>query len=212
MNPEVDAYIEKAKSWQQELILLRSLLLECGLTEEYKWRQPCYTYDNNNVIILSPFKEYCALNFIKGSLLEDAENQLTKPGENTQGGRQFRFTSLQEIKHLEAVVKAYIYEAIEVERAGLIIPASDNTNLNFPDELLEIMESKPCFKSAFEALTPGRQRAYNIHFTGAKQSATRTARIEKYMSRIMNGFGFHDCVCGHSKRMPNCDGSHKNYD
>lgn len=212
MNREVDAYIDRAKSWQPELKLLRTILLDCGLLEEYKWRQPCYTYDHNNVIILSPFKDYCALNIIKGSLLEDAEGRLTKPGENTQGGRQFRFTSLKEIKELEAIIKAYIYEAIEVARAGLKVPSSDNTNLDFPDELLEIMESKPDFKAAFESLTPGRQRAYNILFTGAKQSATRTTRIKKYIPRIMDGFGFNDCVCGHSKRMPNCDGSHKNFE
>ena len=209
MNPKVDDYIGRIKQWQKEAALLRTILLDCGLTEEYKWRVPCYTFNGSNIALFGNFKEYCTLSFFKGVLLNDAKGILVSPGENSQSVKMARFTSLQDIVDLEATLKAYIYEAIEVEKAGIKIDKPKSKNLEFPKELLQKFEEDKAFKTAFEALTPGRQRAYNIHFTGAKQSATRLSRIEKYTDRIMNGIGLNDCVCGHSKRMPNCDGSHK---
>ena len=212
MNPKVDAYIANAKLWPNELAALRALVLECGLTEEYKWRQPCYTYNDANIVILGTFKAYCTLAFFKGALLNDAQKLLKKQGENTQAGRIMAFTSVKEICDLKATIKAYLFEAIEVEKAGLKVDTSGSKIVEFCEELVEIMENNTPFKSAFEALTPGRKRAYNMHFSAAKQTRTRFDRIEKYTPRIMAGKGMHDCVCGHSKRKPNCDGSHKNYE
>ncbi|AWV98845.1 DUF1801 domain-containing protein [Arcticibacterium luteifluviistationis] len=209
MNPNVDDYIGRIKQWQKEAALLRTILLDCGLTEEYKWRVPCYTFNGSNIVLFGNFKEFCTLSFFKGVLLNDAKGILVSPGENSQSVKMARFTSLQDIVDLEATLKAYIYEAIEVEKAGIKIDKPKSKNLEFPEELLQKFEEDKAFKIAFEALTPGRQRAYNLHFTGAKQSATRLSRIEKYTDRIMNGIGINDCVCGHTKRKPTCDGSHK---
>ncbi|WP_341227382.1 YdeI/OmpD-associated family protein [uncultured Arcticibacterium sp.] len=209
MNPKVDDYLGRIKNWQAELEKLRALLLECGLTEEYKWRVPCYTYGGANIVLFGNFKESCTLSFFKGVLLNDEKGILELPGENSQSVKMARFTSLQQIVDLEPTLKAYVFEAIEVEKAGIKIEKAKSKKLEFPEELLNKFEEDKAFKEAFEALTPGRQRAYNLHFTGAKQSATRTSRIEKYTDRIMNGIGINDCVCGHSKRMPTCDGSHK---
>lgn len=209
MNPQVDEFLNKAKKWQKELTLLRAIVLDCGLTEELKWRQPCYTFQTNNIVIIGEFKEYCVLSFFKGALLHDEKEILCKPGENTQSGRQIRFTSSQEIISMTPTLKAYIHEAIEVEKAGLKVEKNKNTELDFPEELLKKLESDLAFKKAFEALTPGRQRAYNMFFSAAKQSNTRVSRIEKYTQRILNGKGMNDCTCGFSKKMPNCDGSHK---
>lgn len=208
MNLKVDEFLEKSSKWQEELKQLRTIVLDCGLTEELKWGQPCYTFNNTNVLLLGGFKDYCFISFLKGVLLYDSESLLKKPGEHTQSGRIISFTEIQKITDLTQTLKAYIYEAIEVEKAGLKV-AESKTELVFPDELYKKFESDPAFKSAFEALTPGRQRAYNIYFSGAKQSKSRESRIENYVQRIFNGKGLNDCTCGLSKRMPNCDGSHK---
>jgi uncharacterized protein YdeI (YjbR/CyaY-like superfamily) len=209
MNPKLDLFFEKATKWQEELVKLREIVLDCGLTEELKWGVPCYTFNKTNVIILGGFKDYCFISFLKGVLLHDSENILQKPGENTQSGRIIPFTDIQTIIGMNQTLKAYIYEAIEVEKAGLKVESNSKTELVFPDELLQKFESNPTFKVAFEALTPGRQRAYNIYFSGAKQSKSRESRIESYVQRILSGKGFNDCTCGLSKRLPNCDGSHK---
>lgn len=209
MNPKIDEFLEKSTKWQEELKKLRAIVLECGLTEELKWGQPCYTFNNTNVLLLGGFKDYCFISFLKGALLHDSENILRKPGENTQFGRIASFTEVRQITALTQTLKAYIYEAIEVEKAGLKVAPESKAELVFPDELLQKFESDPALKAAFEALTHGRQRAYIIYFTGAKSSKARTSRIESYTERIMNGKGFNDCICGLSKRMPNCDGSHK---
>jgi uncharacterized protein YdeI (YjbR/CyaY-like superfamily) len=209
MNPEVDALMSNATKWQAEMRQLRALLLDCALEEEYKWKQATYCYKGNNIVILHSFNDYCGLGFFKGSLLSDEYNYLMKQGENTQGTRVMRFASLQEVIEKEAAVKAYIFEAIEVENAGLRVDYSANKELVFPEELHNIWATNAPFKAAFEALTIGRQRAYNLFFTAPKQSKTIVTRIEKYIPRIMSGKGINDCTCGHSKRMPNCDGSHK---
>ncbi len=209
MNPKLDFFFEKATKWQEELMKLREIVLDCGLTEELKWSVPCYTFNKTNVIILGGFKDYCFVSFLKGVLLHDSENILQKPGENTQSGRIIPFTDIHKVIDMKQTLKAYIYEAIEVEKAGLKIESKSKTDLVFPDELLQKFDSDPTFKVAFEALTPGRQRAYNIYFSGAKQSKSRESRIESYVQRILSGKGFNDCTCGLSKRLPNCDGSHK---
>jgi uncharacterized protein YdeI (YjbR/CyaY-like superfamily) len=209
MNPLIDEYIAKAKKWRDEMTALRSVLLECGLTEELKWRVPCYTFNGANIILIGAFKEYCSLSFVKGVLLKDTEQILESPGENSQSVKLAKFTSLGGIQEKDAILKAYIFEAIEVEKAGLKAPSTKSTNLEFPEELIDKMNTDSEFKKAFEALTPGRQRGYNMFFTAAKQSTTRITRIEKYEGRILKGFGINDCVCGHSKKMPGCDGSHK---
>lgn len=209
MNPKIDEFLEKVTKWQDELARLRTIVLGCGLTEELKWGQPCYTFNNANVILLGGFKDYCFISFLKGALLHDSENILRKPGEHTQSGRIISFTDTQGITDLTQILKAYIYEAIEVEKAGLKVEPESKAELVFPDELYKKFDADHIFKAAFEALTPGRQRAYNIYFSGAKQSKSREARIENYTQRILSGKGFNDCICGLSKRLPNCDGSHK---
>lgn len=209
MNVKVDEFLNNAKAWQKELAQLRRIVLDCGLTEELKWGVPCYTHRNGNIALLGGFKEYCVLSFFKGVLLHDAEGILVAPGENSQAVRMVKFTSVQAIVKLEPVLKTYIHEAMKVEEDGLKVDFKESTNLEFPEELLHKLNADPAFKAAFEALTPGRQRAYNLYFTAAKQPETRVARIEKYVPRILNGKGINDCVCGRSKRMPNCDGSHK---
>lgn len=209
MNPKLDFFFEKTTKWREELLKLREIVLDCGLNEELKWGQPCYTLNKTNVIILGGFKDYCFISFLKGVLLHDSENMLQKPGENTQSGRIIPFIDIQTIIDMKQTLKAYIYEAIEVEKAGLKVTSISKGELVFPDELLQKFESDPTFKVAFEALTPGRQRAYNIYFSGAKQSKSRVSRIESYVQRILSGKGFNDCTCGLSKRLPNCDGSHK---
>ncbi|MBP6181542.1 YdeI/OmpD-associated family protein [Flavobacterium sp.] len=209
MNPKVDAFISNAKKWQPEIIQLRKLLLDCGLTEEFKWRNPCYCFQGNNVVLIGGFKEYCALSFFKGTLLQDSNRFLCKPGENSQAVRFFKFTHLEEIIAQKAIIKAYVYEAIEIEKAGLKVILKSNTELELVEELQIALNKNPTLKIAFKALTPGRQRAYNLYFSAPKQSKTRETRIENYIPRILNGKGFNDCICGMSKKMPNCDGSHK---
>lgn len=209
MNLKVDEYITNATKWQKEIIQLRSIILDCGLTEEFKWRTPCYSFQGSNVVIIGGFKEYCALSFLKGSLLQDSNGLLIKPGENSQSVRFFKFTDLPQINELQTIVRNYIYEAIEVEKAGLKVPLKDNTQQELIKELQTVLDKNTSLKTAFENLTPGRQRAYNLYFSAAKQSKTRETRIENYTQRILDGKGFHDCVCGLSKKMPTCDGSHK---
>lgn len=209
MEAKVDGYLENTKTYGKELTLLREIALETGLIEEFKWKQPSYTFNGSIVFILSEFKNYCAINFFKGSLLKDDENLLVKPGENTSGGRQMRFTSTKEILDKSTTIMAYLFEAIEVEKAGLKVSPKKLNDFNIPEEFQIIMDQNSKLTDAFQSLTPGRQKAYIMHFSEPKQSKTRTARVEKYIPRILNGKGFHDCVCGLSKRMPSCDGSHK---
>ena len=192
MNPKVDAYLSKAKKWQTELAKLRMIILYCQLTEELRWGKPCYTFQKTNIVLIIGFKEYCALLFCKGVLLNDANGILIKPGENTQAARQIRFTNVREIVEMEPILKAYIYEAIEVEKAGLKVNFTKNTELIFPEEFQNKLDENPALKTAFDALTPGRQRAYNLYFSAPKQSKTRESRVEKCMQQILNGKGLND--------------------
>ena len=191
MNPKVDGYLGKAKKWQQEMGKLRRIILDCHLTEELKWGKPCYTFQKSNVVIIQGFKESCALLFCKGALLRDLKGILEKPGENTQAARRLRFTNVQEIVEMEPTLKAYIQEAIEVEKVGLEVNFEKNPE-PVPEELQNKLDEIPALKAAFEALTPGRQRAYILYFSAAKQSKTRESRVEKCMQRILAGKGLDD--------------------
>ncbi|EPZ44478.1 YdeI/OmpD-associated family protein [Alicyclobacillus acidoterrestris] len=205
MNPKVDAYLAqgcmrcklggtpncKVHKWEEELKRLRAILLDCGLTEELKWSQPCYTYQKRNVVMMSAFKEFCSLNFMKGSLLKDTYGVLVKPGENTQVGRQIRFTNVGDIIKMEPILKEYIHEAIEVEKLGERPKIRKNPE-PMPEEFHKKLHEMPDLKTAFEALTPGRQRAYILYFSAPKQSKTRESRIEKCMQRILEGKGLND--------------------
>jgi len=208
-NPKVDEFLNNTTKWQAELKKLRSIALDCLLVEDFKWKQPCYTHQNKNIVLIHGFKEYCALLFMKGSLLHDTAGILFQQTENVQSGRQIRFNNLAEIVIMEPILKAYIFEAIEVEKAGLKVESKTIHSLVYPQEFEEIMSKDHLFKKAFFALTPGRQRGYHLFFTGAKQSKTIVSRIENSRQRILDGFGLNDCTCGLSKRMPACDGSHK---
>ncbi len=192
MNPEVDVFISKSKKWQEEFAKLRTIVLDCQLNEELKWYQPCYTYKKSNVVIIGGFKEYCVLSFFKGALLKDPNGILVKPGENTQATRQIRFTDVREIVEMEHTLKAYIYEAIEVERAGLKVNFKKTSEFKIPEEFQNKLNEIPALKTAFDALTPGRQRAYILHFSSPKQSKTRESRIEKCLQQILNGKGLND--------------------
>lgn len=192
MNPKVDFYFSKAKKWQEEMETLRMILLDCGLTEELKWGVPCYTFQKSNIVLIHAFKEYCALLFFKGALLNDAKGILIAQTENTQAARQIRFTHVREIVEMEATLKAYIYEAIQVEKAGLKVPYKTTTALPIPEEFKNKFGEIPSLKNAFDALTPGRQRAYILYFAAAKQSKTRASRIEKHIQQILNGNGLND--------------------
>ena len=209
MNPKVDAFLLNTKKWREELTVLRSIVMNSGLGEELKWGAPCYVHEKANVIIIHGFKDYFALMFFKGALMKDPQNLLHKPGENTQSGRQIRLTSMDEMLGQEEVLRAYIQHAIEVEKAGEKVITKKTEEYPVPSELEESFAENSVLQHAFYGLTPGRQRAYLLHFAEAKQSATRKARIEKYTQRILNGKGILDCWCGLSKRMPTCDGSHK---
>ncbi|MEY3854669.1 MAG: hypothetical protein RIS68_683 [Bacteroidota bacterium] len=209
MNPSVDPFFMNLKAWREELIVLRSLVLECGLAEELKWGSPCYVQGKSNVVIIQGFKEYCGLMFFKGALMTDEKGLLSKPGENTQSGRQIRFTSLQQIIDQADILKSYIQEAMDIEQAGLKVVHKQLNEYPVPEELTEIFSKNLALKQAFEGLTPGRQRAYLMHFSEPKQSATRITRIERMEDKIMRGKGMTDCWCGLSQRMPTCDGSHR---
>ena len=191
-NPGVDAFFSNAKKWREEMEILRRIVLDCPLTEELKWRQPCYTYQNSNVVIISGFKDYCLLNFIKGALLKDEHGITNRIGEHTQAGRQIRFTSVRQIKELEPVLKTYLYEAIEVEKAGLTVILKKTEEFSVPEEFQIKLTELPALKTAFETLTPGRQRAYLLHFSAPKQSKTRESRIENCIQQILNGKGLND--------------------
>ncbi|MCX6250162.1 MAG: YdeI family protein [Bacteroidetes bacterium] len=191
-NPNVDFYFSKAKKWQEEVEKLRIIILDCELTEELKWGCPCYTFQNNNVVLIHGFKEYCALLFFKGALLHDVKGILIKQTENVQASRQIRFTNVREIDKLAPILKAYIHEAIEVEKAGLKVELKKTSEYTIPEEFQNKLDETPDLKTAFEALTPGRQRAYIFYFSQPKQSRTRESRIEKCMQLILNGKGLND--------------------
>ena len=192
MNPKVDFYFRKSGKWQEEIEKLRTIILNCQLTEELKWGVPCYTFENSNIVLIHEFKDYCALLFFKGVLLTDSNGILVQQTENVQSGRQIRFRNIREINELETVVRSYIFEAIEVEKSGLQVDFKKTTEFQIPDELHQKFEEYPALKTTFEALTPGRQRGYILHFSAPKQSKTRESRIEKYIPQIMNGKGLDD--------------------
>lgn len=191
-NPKVDSFIVNAKKWQKELKKLRTILLDSELSEELKWGEPCYTFQGKNVAIINGLKESCALAFFKGALLKDVHGVLTRPGQHTQSARWFKFTSVREIAEMKSVLKAYIREAIDVEKSGLKLKMRETSDLKFPEELQTMLDEFPDFKTAFNALTPGRQRAYIFYFSGAKQSKTRESRIQKCMPQILKGKGLLD--------------------
>ena len=191
-NPKVDFYFSKAEKWQEELEKLRTIVLDCQLTEELKWGVPCYSFQKSNIVLMHVFKEYCALLFMKGVLLKDPKGILIQQTENVQAARQIRFTNLQEIVALEPILKAYVDEAIEVEKSGLEVDFKKTTEFNMPEEFQNKLDEIPALKTAFEALTPGRQRAYLLYFSAPKQSKTREARVEKCMQQIFDGKGLND--------------------
>jgi uncharacterized protein YdeI (YjbR/CyaY-like superfamily) len=192
MNPKVDFYFAKAAQWQEELEQLRRIVLDCPLTEVLKWGVPCYMYQQSNLVLLHTFKEYCAILFFKGVLLKDTHGVLVQQTEQVQATRQLRFSSVQEILDLEPVIKTYIYEAIEVEKAGLKVVLKKTSEFALPEEFQTKLNEMPSLKAAFEALTPGRQRGYLLYFAQAKQSKTRTDRVEKCIPQIMDGKGLND--------------------
>ena len=192
MNPKVDLFFSKAKKWREELEKLRMIVLDCGLTEELKWGHPCYTFQKRNIVLIHGFKEYCALLFFKGALLKDAKGILIQQTENVQAARQIRFTNVREIVKMKPILKAYIHEAIEVEKAGLKVNLKKTSEFTIPEEFQNKLDEIPALKTAFEALTPGRQRAYILYFSAAKQSKTRESRVEKCMPQILNGKGLDD--------------------
>ena len=192
MNPKVDFYFSKSEKWQKEIEKLRTIVLDCQLNEELKWGVPCYTFQKSNIVLIHEFKEYCALLFFKGALLNDANGILIQQTENVQSARQIRFTHIQEIIDLEPVLKTYIYEAIEVEKAGLKVELKKTKEFSVPEEFETKLNTDTNLKTAFYALTPGRQRGYLLHFSAAKQSKTRESRIEKSIPQILNGKGLDD--------------------
>jgi uncharacterized protein YdeI (YjbR/CyaY-like superfamily) len=192
MNPKVDFFFRKAKKWQEEFEKLRMIVLDCGLTEELKWGCPCYSFEKSNIVLIHGFKDYCALLFMKGALLNDEHGILVQQTENVQSARQIRFTDIREIYDLEPIVKAYIQEAIEVEKAGLKVKFKKATEFGVAEEFQNKLDRLPALKKAFYALTPGRQRGYLLYFSSAKQSKTRAARVEKYMPQILEGRGLDD--------------------
>ena len=192
MNPKVDWYFTKSKKWQKELEKLRTIVLDCGLTEELKWGCPCYTSKESNIVLLHEFKEYCAILFFKGALLRDGKNILIQQTKNVQVARQARFTNVGEIVELKSILKAYIKEAIVVEKAGLKVPMKAATEFAIAEEFQTALDKNSKLKKAFYALTPGRQRGYLLHFSSAKQSKTRTTRVEKSTEQIVQGKGLED--------------------
>lgn len=191
-NSRVDIFLSRATQWKEEFEELRRIVLDCGLTEEFKWMHPCYTVENKNIVLIHGFKEYCAFLFHKGALLKDAHGILIQQTENVQSARQIRFTHVREIVEMESILKSYIYEAIEVEKAGLEVNFKKNTDFTVPEELQNKFGEIPALKTAFEALTPGRQKSYLLYFSAPKQSKTRESRIEKYAKHILDGKGMDD--------------------
>ena len=209
MNPKVDPYYRKITKWQKEVNLLRTIVLDCLLNEELKWGVPCYTFNNTNILIVHHFKDYCALNFINGALLSDSAKILIQQTKNVQAGRQIRFTNVSEIINQEHILKAYIIEAIEIEKLGLKVVLKKTSDFEVPIEFEQKLHQDELLNNAYESLTPGRQKGYLLYFSQAKQSATRQSRIDNCIPKILKGFGVNDCICGLTKRKPNCDGSHK---
>jgi len=192
MNPKADFFFDKKSKWQKEYEHLRMIALECGLTEELKWGCPCYTFEKKNIVLIHGFKDYCAFLFFKGALLNDSNNILIQQTENVQSARQIRFRNVREILEMEPVLKAYIFEAIEVEKEGLKVALKTTNDFKVPEEFQKILDKTPSLKKAFKALTPGRQRAYLFYFSQPKQSKTRESRIEKYTEQILQGKGLND--------------------
>jgi uncharacterized protein YdeI (YjbR/CyaY-like superfamily) len=191
-NPKVDFFFSKAKKWKEEFERLRAIVLDSGLSEELKWGKPCYTFQKSNIVLIHGFKDYCALLFFKGALLKDAKGILVQQTENVQAARQVRFTNVREIVKMEPVLKAYIKEAIEVERAGLNVTYKKTSEFKVPEEFQNKLDEIPALKAAFDAFTPGRQRGYLFYFSQAKQSKTRESRVEKCMQQILSGKGLDD--------------------
>jgi len=192
LSPKVDAFMSRAKNWQEEFIKLRSIVLDCDLTEDFKWMHPCYTFEDKNIVLIHGFKEYCAFLFHKGALLKDEKGILIQQTENVQAARQIRFTNVQQIIDMEEILKTYIYEAIEVEKSGVEVEFKKNTEYIVPEEFQMKLDENPELKTAFEELTPGRQRAYLLYFAAPKQSKTRVTRVEKYIPQILDRKGLKD--------------------
>ncbi|WP_340153809.1 DUF1801 domain-containing protein [uncultured Marivirga sp.] len=192
MNQKVNWFFDKDTTWQKEYKKLRAIIIDCGLTEELKWGCPCYTYKGNNIVLIHGFKDYCALLFHKGVLLNDSDKLLIQQTENVQSARQIRFTSIDKINELEQTIRAYVFEAVEVEKAGLEVKMKKTSEYEKPEELEQSFNEDPNFKTAFDSLTPGRQRGYLLHFSEAKQSKTRTSRIEKAKPKIFDGKGHNE--------------------
>lgn len=208
-DPTISAYFENLTHWKKELSALRKLVLAAGLTEECKWKHPCYTLAGANLIMLGDFKGFCSISFFQGALLNDPKGYLQKGGEHTQTSRILRFTNLEEIKEQISVIQTFIQDSIKLQESGLKPKKQAPPVIPHPVELIQAFKNNSAFKKAFSALTPGRQRDYLILFTGSEESATRAARIERATDRILKGYGRNDCTCGLSKRLPQCDGSHK---
>lgn len=192
MNPKVDEFLNRAGKWQKEFETLRKIILACGLEEEFKWGNPCYTFEGNNIVLVHGFKDYCAVLFFKGALLKNPKGILIRQSENVQATRQVRFTNVQEITRLQKTLKDYIYESIEVEKAGLKVPLKKSSEYPVAEEFQKKLDKNPSLKKAFDALTPGRQRAYLLYFSAAKQSKTREERVKKCMKLILDGKGLDD--------------------
>ncbi len=192
MNPKVDFFFNKADKWQEEFRKLRTIILDCKLTEELKWGVPCYTYENNNIVLIHGFKDYCAVLFMKGSLFKDQASILIQQTENVQSARQIRFTSTDQIDEMEHILKAYVQEAIGVEKSGLKVEFKKPSEFKMVEEFKKKLDDIPALKTAFEALTPGRQRAYLLYFSAPKQSKTRESRVESSIPQILNGKGLND--------------------
>ena len=204
-----DAFFQKPQPWQQELLVLRNILQTEPLQESIKWGKPCYSWEDKNLVILQPFKNYLALGFFKGSLLTDTHHILVKPGEHTQAGRQLRVESLADIQQKESAIRQYVQQAILIEQKGIVLPSTESPTGIIPEEWASRLAATPALAKAFNQLTPGRQRAYQIYFSAPQQGATRERRIDKMVPLILSGKGINDCTCGLSKKMPYCDGSHK---
>ncbi len=209
MATAVDAFFAQATTWVPEMLTLRGLALDAGLRETLKWKQPCYTWQGANVAMVAPFKAYCSLSFFKGALLDDPAGILSPPGPNSRHARQARFTDLASIEAHGPTLSALLQQAIALELSGARVKPVALTAEDWPEELSAILASDAALDQAFRSLTPGRQRGYVLFVQGAKQPATRSKRVEQHRDRILQGKGIHDCVCGLSKRMPRCDGSHK---